>query len=188
VFYRYVGVFIILSDGNETTMPRGPQYSDEELLDDLRNLADRLDTHPPLKRQMDEYGDHGARTYQLRFGSWSAAVEQAGFEAREPGIDYDERPERCPLCMTEETGLDFHHWRYGENEIGCYLCRECHDDIHRGKAKTSNVNWLVHCVRNLVEQHSERHDGEPDTEEILERYRLPDVEDLVAMAIEDRRD
>lgn len=170
-----------------TCMPRGPQYTDEELLEEIRRLADELDQSPPKKRAMDEHGAYSSPTYHHRFGSWSNAVKEAGFEPRQHGDNYGERPTECPLCGSEQTGLDFHHWRYGENEVGCYLCRECHDDIHGGKAKTSNSNWLVHCVENLVAQHIAYHSTEPNAERIVERYNLPDITDLVEMAIENHQ-
>lgn len=167
-------------------MPRGPQYTDEELLAEIRRLAAELEQSPPPKRAMDEHGEYSSPTYHHRFGSWSNAVEEAGFEPIQHGEGYDERPDECPLCGAEQTGLDFHHWRYGENEVGCYLCRDCHDDIHQGKAQRSNSNWLVHCIGNLVAQHLEYHNDEPDAEQIVDRYNLPEVRDLVEMKIEDR--
>lgn len=165
-------------------MPRGPQHTDEELLEEIRRLADELQRVPPLKRDMNKFGNHAARTYQLRFGSWSDAIEEAGFDPREQGEDYEERPDGCPLYGTEQTGLDFHHWRYGENEVGCYLCRECHDAIHQGKAKTANSGWLPYCVDNLVARHLEYHPDSSDVDVIVERYNLPNVSDLIARAIE----
>jgi len=135
---------------------------------------------------MNDYGKHGARTFQDRWGTWSAAVEAAGFEPREAGEGYRERPDACPLCGDAESGLDFHHWRYGEDEVGCYLCRECHDGVHRGDASTENPDWLVHCIKNLVELHLEPQGGEGDVGGIMERYNLPDVEVLVSRAVEER--
>lgn len=167
-------------------MPRGPQHTEEELLNEIRRLGKEVGRSPPLKRDMNKYGKHAAGTYQYRFGSWSNAIEAAGFKPRAKGDNYDERPDQCPLCGTEQTGLDFHHWRYGENEVGCYLCRDCHDDIHQGKAKTANSNWLIHCVENLVIHHSDHHSTNPAADEILERYNLPDVKDLVEIAIQNQ--
>lgn len=166
-------------------MPRPPKYTDEKLLEEIRRLAERLDRSPLLKRDMNEYGKHGAKTYQDRWGSWSSAVDAAGFEPREQGTEYQERPDACLLCERSETGLDFHHWRYGENEVGCYLCRDCHDDVHRREAKTENPGWLVPCVENLVSHHLEYHDNvDPEVDVILDRYNLPDIGDIVSLAIE----
>lgn len=163
-------------------MPRPPKYTDDELLDEIRRLASELNIAPPRKRDMNKHGKHGAKTYQDRWGSWSSAVEAAGFEPREKGQEYAERPDECPLCGNEEPGLDFHHWRYGDDEIGCYLCRECHDLIHEGDAQTDNPDWLVHCIDNLVRLHVSHHD-ETTVEDIRERYNLPDVGVLVESAL-----
>lgn len=133
---------------------------------------------------MENYGAHATRTYQRRFGSWSEAVEAAGFEPRHKGENYAERPDKCPLCGSEVSGIDFHHWRYGENELGCYLCRGCHDEIHRGEASPDYVNWLVNCMGNLVEEHMRHHGTDYSVDVILERYNLPNVDDLVENAIE----
>lgn len=79
-------------------MPRPPQYSDEELLETLRELASKLD-RTPRKKDMNEYGSHAARTYQLRFGSWNDAVRDAGFEPRPKGAGYGERPDAWMLLF-----------------------------------------------------------------------------------------
>lgn len=165
-------------------MPRGPQYSEEELLEDLRELAERL-SRTPTKSDMNEYGSHGGRTYQLRFGSWSEAVEAAGFEPRSPGEDFEERPDACPLCGVEATGLDYHHWRYTDGaEVGCYLCRGCHDRVHEGEAQRENPDWLVHCVANLVEAHANHHPDELAVDAIIDRYNMTDVQPLVERELE----
>lgn len=169
-------------DEPATREPKHREYSDDELIEDLKRLADRLD-RVPRKVDMDEYGAHSGRTYQLRFGSWADAVETAGFEAREPADDIKERPDECPLCGTQETGLDFHHWRYGENEIGCYLCRDCHDAIHDGPADRENPDWLVYCVEQAVQRHLE-HGGVADVAEIKSQYSMPDIDVVVEQAID----
>ncbi len=166
-------------------MPRGPQYTDEELLEDIRHLASRLG-RVPKKRDMNEHGDHGAKTYQDRWGSWSSAVEAAGFEPHSKGTGYRVRPDACPLCGSEQSGLDFHHWRYGNNELGCYLCRRCHDVIHRGDAEAKTPGWLVACVENLIDRHLEYHNDIQEVDAILSRYNLPDIGDLIAKELDEK--
>lgn len=56
-----------------------PRYSDEELLDHLRELAARLDRSPTMA-EMDERGEYAADTYRRRFGSWNDALRLAGLE------------------------------------------------------------------------------------------------------------
>lgn len=89
------------SGSTQWVVPRGPQYSDKELLDELRRLA-RLKGRTPIKRDMTEEGKHAHRTYHLRFGSWSAAVQAAGFSPMEKGDDYAERPDACLLYDRRE--------------------------------------------------------------------------------------
>ena len=57
----------------------GPHVSGEELLEDLRALADELG-EPPRFKEMVEHGDHRARTYTKRYGSWAEALEAAGLD------------------------------------------------------------------------------------------------------------
>lgn len=122
---------------------------------------------------MDEFGEYYGRSYRLRFGSWNEAVAAAGFEPREPiDSDFVDEPESCPLCGEADSELDFHHWRYGDNKQGCYLCRTCHDAVHDGRAQPSMSNdWLLRAVGNLAELHFEHH-GSLEQTEILRRYNV----------------
>lgn len=49
---------------------------DRELLAELQRLYTELG-EPPTQRDMTERGEYSNRTYQLRFGSWSAALQEA---------------------------------------------------------------------------------------------------------------
>ena len=51
--------------------------SDEDLLDELRRLADELDRTPTC-RNMKRQGRYDPSTYRYRFGSWNAAIEEIG--------------------------------------------------------------------------------------------------------------
>lgn len=55
-------------------------YSDQELLEEIKRLAD--EGAPPTVSEMDERGEYGVKTYQRRFGSWNEAVQAAGFQPR----------------------------------------------------------------------------------------------------------
>lgn len=158
------------------------KLTDEALLEEIHRLNDVVSATPPRKSDLVEHGNHSPRTYDDHFGSWNRAVEAAGFQPRPPFDHYRERPPACPLCEREETGLDFHHWRYGDNKIGCYLCRECHDAIHEGDARVLYVDWLPAAVTNLVARHVELH-GEASVDAILDRYNLPSVQPLVQTAL-----
>ncbi|SNR34510.1 hypothetical protein SAMN06264855_10312 [Halorubrum vacuolatum] len=60
-------------------IPRVSRIPDEELLADLRDLAEEIDRIP---RQIDmfTYGTHAPNTYRVRFGSWPDALEKAGIK------------------------------------------------------------------------------------------------------------
>ncbi|MHB9288155.1 homing endonuclease associated repeat-containing protein [Halobacteriales archaeon Cl-PHB] len=61
--------------------------SDDDLLDELRSLAEELG-EPPTSRDVREQGTHSLGTYRRRFGSWNQALEAAGLEPhRNTGID-----------------------------------------------------------------------------------------------------
>jgi hypothetical protein len=60
---------------------RSVRYSKAELLDRLRAFAEELDA-TPSKAQMRDCGPHAPSTYASRFGSWSEALESAGFEPK----------------------------------------------------------------------------------------------------------
>lgn len=61
--------------------PPGLRLPDEQLLDELRRLADELEK-APAQQDMTKHGYHGSETYVNRFGSWSKAIEAAGLDAR----------------------------------------------------------------------------------------------------------
>lgn len=149
------------------------RIQDDELLEAIRELNKKTRKTPPTRDQMDEYGEYYGRSYRLRFGSWNEAVSAAGFEPREPiNSEFLDEPESCPLCGESDSELDFHHWRYGDNKQGCYLCRDCHDAVHEDGAQPEISNdWLIEAVANLVELHSEYHDSAEKTE-ILKRYNV----------------
>jgi hypothetical protein len=61
---------------------------DRELLAELQRLYTELG-EPPTQRDMTERGEYSNRTYQLRFGSWSAALQEAMLDTND-GISEDE--------------------------------------------------------------------------------------------------
>ena len=74
--------------------PPGKQYSDSELLDDLRLVAKRLD------KQSLKIGDYSVKngakfsyqTFKKRFGSWKDALLKAGLHTEKSvhGVEYGE--------------------------------------------------------------------------------------------------
>lgn len=55
-------------------------YTDEELLDALREVATVLDKTPTMNEMQEYNGFPSTTVYQNRFGSWNAAVRKAGLE------------------------------------------------------------------------------------------------------------
>jgi len=58
-------------------------YSDEELLADIRAVADVVERSPSLQDYRD-HGEYSVTTIYRRFDSWQGAVARAGFEPRDP--------------------------------------------------------------------------------------------------------
>lgn len=71
---------------NET---KPENFTDDELLDDLREFADSTGG-VPTSSQMIEDGPHSISTYYNRFGGWVAALDAAGLDVRDR---YGDRPE-----------------------------------------------------------------------------------------------
>lgn len=58
-------------------MARGNSYSDDELLEDLRRVADKVG-ESPTAQQYHERGKYAPSTFGHRFGSWNEAKVEAG--------------------------------------------------------------------------------------------------------------
>ncbi|WP_276301398.1 homing endonuclease associated repeat-containing protein [Halorussus lipolyticus] len=159
--------------GLELNQPR--RIPTDDLLNEIRRLARELN-QTPTKKQLNEQGEYCSRTYQTRFGSWNEAIRQAGLEPNQriSKSAFRERPDTCRLCgETPDDELDFHHWRYGENKVGCYLCRECHDAVHSDGARPdNNPEWLMEAVENLIRYH-EKHSEDTSPRAITTRYNIP---------------
>jgi hypothetical protein len=54
------------------------RISEDELLEAIRELAEKLD-HAPTRADMREHGPYSREPFERVFGSWSAALEEAGF-------------------------------------------------------------------------------------------------------------
>jgi len=57
-------------------------HSDEELLADIRAVANVVDRTPSIQDYR-THGTHSVMTFFRRFGSWQEAVDRAGFEPRD---------------------------------------------------------------------------------------------------------
>ena len=56
---------------------KGSTITDEELIDELKGLADDLG-HRPSSRDMSRFGAFSRSVYKTRFGCWNSAIEAAG--------------------------------------------------------------------------------------------------------------
>lgn len=65
-------------------MSRNKQYSDKELLKDLKEVNDEFD-HPVKKREYEEHGKSSTTTIRNRFGSFNDAKRKAGLDFNERG-------------------------------------------------------------------------------------------------------
>jgi hypothetical protein len=69
----------------------GAPVSDEELIADLRLVAELLCTKKVSARQYDQHGKHSSKTQSYRFGAWNRALLRAGLKI------YDVKADRaCP--------------------------------------------------------------------------------------------
>lgn len=79
-------------------------YSDAELLEDIRSVADLVERSPTLQ----DYRDHGeiaVTTIYRRFDSWQGAVTRAGFEPHDPETEIPESELRDELrSLADELG------------------------------------------------------------------------------------
>lgn len=98
-----------------------PPISDGDLIEELRRLGNELG-HRPSRGEMNELGEYSGNVYRLRFGSWTAAVERAGF-------DIDPRPWRgsdVPFGPNWREQRELAIQRDGEECQECGLTRREH--------------------------------------------------------------
>ena len=98
---------------------------DEELLEELRRLANVLD-RTPTQPDMTEYGRYSIRTYALRFGNWNGAIEAAGLDpTRRYDISDEELLEelRQLTDRIERTPTSNDMVAHGEFSLSIYIDR-----------------------------------------------------------------
>ena len=54
--------------------------SEQELLDDLKRIADKLGRNKFSSREYDQIGKYTSGTMGVRFGSWNKALQKAGLD------------------------------------------------------------------------------------------------------------
>jgi len=88
--------------------------TDEKLLEEIGNLFDNENCHsPPTMFDMDDFGKYRSSTYISRFGTWSEAIEKAGYQFIPPGErTWNKTPEEdifqdVERIIVEECGGEF---------------------------------------------------------------------------------
>ena len=81
------------------------EYSDDELLEEITHLADEYG-RPPTLQEIDEETDYWRKVYFNHFGSWQAALKEAGFEPRSP---QEEIPDSDLIAELERLEKELGH-------------------------------------------------------------------------------
>ena len=141
-------------------------YTDEELLDEIRSVAEQLDDkRTPSLQDFRDYSTIADTTILRRFDSWQAAVEQAGFEPHEPTTaisDADlitelqrlaDEVDRIPTIPQMNE-----HGKYAastyKNHFGSWSAavEEAFDDTTEAGATVSN-NELIAELQRVADEH-----------------------------------
>ena len=93
-----------------------------DLIDELLRVADEVGG-APTKTDMDEHGEYSAKTYHNRFGSWNAALTEAGLE---PNVELNTNTDRDAMIdellrVADEVGGT--PTMTDMNEIGAYSAK-----------------------------------------------------------------
>lgn len=68
-----------------TTLRKNNKYNQDELIEKLRSLADKIGHSPSAPEMDDADGYPSTRTYLLNFESWNAAKKEAGLDIHQRG-------------------------------------------------------------------------------------------------------
>lgn len=146
------------------------RYSDEELLDALRNVTDGEGTGPTMDKMDDTDGQPSSQTIKNRFGTWNDALNEAGLQLNQTqsegrsGEDYYNTIKSlssCKNCGEDRSPiLTFHHRNqdsknfplardnqrspeslYNEMKKCIILCKNCHG-LHHSDEYEFNANKL----------------------------------------------
>lgn len=89
--------------------------SDEDILNELRSVAKKVERNDITVEEFNEYSTIGAHSVRRRFGSWQAGVLQAGLSVRSHGRRYSDEE-----CFENLLGVWIHYGRpprYGEMNL-----------------------------------------------------------------------
>jgi hypothetical protein len=94
----------------------------------------------------------------------------------------DDLMPRCPACARPgpkcRAEFDFHHWDY-DSDIGCRLCRWCHNHIHRGmkarKQEELTDGWRADAERRLLNHCQDNGLRFDSVRDFQRRFNIPNV-------------
>lgn len=78
-YYRVFGSWTEALEAAGLEPNKERNIGDDDLLDEIRRLADELG-ESPISNDMIEFGKYSLHPYKRAFGSWTDALEEAGFE------------------------------------------------------------------------------------------------------------
>lgn len=139
----------------------GSKYSHEELTDEIQHVVEKLG-RVPTQQDMREYGEISPDTYHDRFGSWTAALEELGYEpVGSSKISVQQLKEELHR-LTGELGCTptrnemRNHGKYGSDAyrraFGSWnnALREC--GFEPVQAKNPDNKELLQYIRDLAEE------------------------------------
>jgi len=132
-----------------------PKISDEELIEELYRLADKLG-HPPKYSDMTNEGSHGASTYERRFGSWSDALGAADLKTYEEASKLGDEQ---LLSALAELGEDL-----GQRPTS-------RDMLHEGPHSVKIYEDRFGCWANAVEKAGFERPSDLTNDELLKNLR-----------------
>ena len=111
------------------------RISDSELIEDIKNVADKLNKTTLTRKEYNEFGDYSRDTAIRIFGSWKNALEKAGLDKTKKGVIYSnnisdnemlenlrivwEKLGRQPRCADFEKGISkFSYHQYCQHFDG----------------------------------------------------------------------
>lgn len=80
--------------------------SEEELLDDLKRVADLYQKNTITRDEYKKYGKYGTNTFTRRFGGWNSAVERCGLRVNEKQRYAAKATYTAPFVTDEELIAD----------------------------------------------------------------------------------
>lgn len=129
--------------------PYTQDVADSELLSELRRLAKELE-RIPSQADVNRHSGHGVSTYQRRFGQWSTAVREAGFEPRTVGPPPGEENGYWKGGYEPYYGPNWAEQRRAARDRDGYCCVACgmSDGEHKDK-----LGWEleVHHIKPFAE-------------------------------------